>query len=90
MNWTDDFRERRHRRHERIRKVLFGDTPRPKPLERVLLVLSIVVGGFVCYYFRLVHASTFEVIALACLFAYFCLRRIWWSRKMARPAGGQT
>jgi hypothetical protein len=89
MNWADDIRERRHRRRERFRKVLFGDTPRPKPLERVLLILSVVVGGFTCYYFRLVHASTFEVIGLGSLFAYFMLRRLWWSRKMARQQGGQ-
>jgi hypothetical protein len=89
MNFSDEWRERRQRKRERVRRVLFGDAPRPKPLERVLLVLSVVVGGFVCYYFRLVHASTFEVIGIGCMFLYFVLRRIWWSRRAARPAGDQ-
>jgi hypothetical protein len=89
MSWSEEWRERRRRRRERFRRLIFGVTPRPKLLERLLLVLSVVVLGFTCYYFRLVHAATFEVIAIGCVIAYFVLRRIWWSRKMARTPGGQ-
>jgi hypothetical protein len=89
MSWFGDFRERKRMRRERLRKFLFGDAPRPKPLERVLLPVSVAVGGFVCYYFRLVHAHTFGVIGFGCMFAYFVLRRLWWSRKLARPQAGK-
>ena len=54
-----------------------------------MLVLSVLVLGFTCYYFRLVHAATFEIIGFGYVIAYFVLRRIWWSRKMARTQGGQ-
>ena len=90
MGFIDGFRERRGRRRERIRKVLFGDTPRPKPLERVLLVSSVVVGGFVCYRFQLVHAHSFALIGFACLMTYFVVRRIWLRRKPAPDTGGSS
>ncbi len=84
MSWSEDWRERRHQRRERFRKVIFGDTPRPAPLERVLLVFAVVATAFVCYYFRLLKAQEFEVIALAGIFVYFVLRRLWWKHKMGQ------
>lgn len=84
MTVVEHWRERRQRRKAAIRKVIFGDSPPPSRLERMLIVLSVVAGAFTCYYFRLIHAATFEVIAIASLMCYFVLRRMWWSRKMAR------
>ena len=84
MSWSEDWRARRGRRRERFRKVIFGDTPRPSRLERVLLIFAIVATGFVCYYFRLVKARDFEAIALAGIFLYFVLRRVWWKYKMTQ------
>ena len=86
MTAIDDWRERRNRRRERFRQRLFGDTPRPSRLERSSLVFSIVALAYICYRFRLVHAQTFEVIAFGFVISYFAVRRVWWSRKMAREA----
>lgn len=82
MNILEEFRERKQRRRERIRKLVFGDTPRPSRLERVLVVLSIVAVAYVCYRFRLVHAHEFAVIGFGMVIAYFVLRRAWWRRKL--------
>jgi hypothetical protein len=90
MSWSDDWRERRRHRRERIRKVILGDTPRPSRLERVSLVFAIVVGAYVCYRFRLVHAREFGMIGFAFVATYFAARRVWWSRKLARNAGGPS
>jgi hypothetical protein len=84
MNWSDDWRARRSHRRERIRKVVFGDTPRPSRLERILLVFAIVATAFICYYFRLVKAREFEVIGIAEVVLYFVLRRAWWKHKMGQ------
>lgn len=83
MSWAE-FRQRRERRRKQLRKFVFGETPRPSRLERVLLVFTIVATAFICYYFRLVKAQEFEVIAFAGIFLYFVLRRLWWKHKMAQ------
>ncbi len=84
MNWSEDWRERRNRRREHFRRVIFGDTPRPSRLERVLLVFAVVASGFVCYYFRLLKAREFELVGFSEVFLYFALRRMWWKHKMGQ------
>ena len=83
-NPEDGWRARRGRRKERIRKILFGDTPRPSRIERVLLIFAIVATAFICYYFRLVKAKEFELVAFSGVILYFVLRRVWWKHKLAQ------
>ena len=90
MAFIEEFRERREQRRERIRKILFGDTPRPSRLERVLLVFAIVLGAFVCYRFQLVHAHTFGILGFSFVIVYFVARRIWLARKAAPNPGGPS
>ena len=91
MTFIEEFRERRERKRERIRKVLFGDTPRPSHLERVLLIFTIVAGAYLSYRYQLVRAHTFTVLGFSFVFLYFVVRRIWWSlRKPAHKAGGPS
>ena len=90
MAFVEEFRERRERRRNAIRKALFGDTPRPSRLERVFLVLTIVAGAYISYRFHLVHAHDFAVIGFAFLIAYFVVRRILLSRKTASNTGGSS
>ena len=90
MTAIEDWRQRRNRRRDRIRKVLFGDTPRPSRLERFALIFTIVSLAYICYRFQLIHAHTFALIGFGFVIAYFVVRRLWWSRRMSSRTGGSS
>ncbi len=90
MSVIDDWRERRNRRRDRLRRIIFGNTPRPSRLERALLVFTVVATAYISYHFRLVHAQTFGVMGFGFVVAYFAVRRLWWSRKTAQRVGGPS
>jgi hypothetical protein len=67
--------------------VILGDAPELPRVWRLALVLFIVALGFICYYFRVVHAHTFGIIGFSIAIGVLLARRVWWERH--RPSRSQ-
>ena len=74
----------------RLGRLLMGEPP-PPVWMRIVMIIPIPVGAFVCAYFHLCHIPGFQIGAFVYLALFFAWKRLWWNprQKAAASAGGE-